>query len=58
VPLLEGDRAAVLDLQAVLDEVYRKGGLARRIDYAADPAPPLADADREWARQCVATRGA
>ena len=54
IPLLEGDRPAVLDLQAVLDETYEKGGFGRRIDYDKPPFPPLGPEDREWAHGMLA----
>jgi len=57
IPLLAGDRPAVLDLQAILDETYEKGGFGRRIDYAGSPIPPLSVEDQAWAREVVATAG-
>jgi hypothetical protein len=54
IPLLEGDRPAVLDLHAVLDEAYEKGGFGRRIDYEKPPLPPLRPEDREWAHGMLA----
>jgi hypothetical protein len=49
VPLGEGERPIVLDLQAVLERVYDVGTFARRIDYRAPPPPPpLEAADEAW----------
>lgn len=49
VPLRKTDTDVVLDLQAVLDEVYRKGQYDRLIDYSGEPAPRLEPADAAWA---------
>ena len=51
---LEGEDAAVLDLQAVLDETYEKGGFGRRIDYRRPPVPPLSASDQARALQVLA----
>jgi hypothetical protein len=49
VPLLDGEPAIVLDLQAVLDRVYEVGAFDRRLDYEAPPPPPaLGEEDRAW----------
>ena len=56
IPLGQGDPPAVLDLQAVLDEVYEKGGFGRRIDYGRPPVPPLSAGDQAAAHQVLAAR--
>jgi len=56
IPLEEGDPPAVLDLQAVLDEVYEKGGFGRRIDYGRPPVPPLSAGDQAAAHQVLVAR--
>jgi hypothetical protein len=56
IPLKEGDQPAVLDLQAVLDETYDKGGFGRRIDYNRPPVPPLGASDQAAALQLLAAR--
>ncbi|QDV32245.1 DUF4058 family protein [Tautonia plasticadhaerens] len=48
VPLLDDDPDLVLDLQPLLDRCYDAGAYGRRIDYAAEPVPPLTRADAEW----------
>lgn len=53
VPLVAGVPDVVLDLGAVLHEVYERGTFARRLDYATQPVPPLADDDLAWARGVV-----
>jgi hypothetical protein len=57
IPLLEGDPAAVLDIQAVFDEVYDKSGFGRWIDYGQPPVPPLRAEDTAWARELLAAAG-
>jgi hypothetical protein len=50
VPLRPPEDDAPLDLQALLDGVYRRGHYADSLDYAAAPAPPrLRPADAAWA---------
>jgi hypothetical protein len=54
VPLVAGVPDVVLDLGAVLHQVYDRGTFGRRLDYAAAPLPPLGDDDLAWARGVVA----
>jgi hypothetical protein len=55
VPLLPGDGAVAVDLQAVFTRSYDTGPYAREIDYLRDrPVPPLAPKQARWARQCLA----
>jgi hypothetical protein len=46
----------VLDLPAVMAEVYEKGVYARRLDYSQDPVPPFRAKDASWARERIAGR--
>ncbi|WP_292753033.1 DUF4058 family protein [Nostoc sp. NMS4] len=49
VPLREGDPDAVLELQAVLNDIYDEAGYDLSIDYTQLPPPPvLSDTDTEW----------
>lgn len=53
IPLLESDRDAVLDLQAVFERCYENGAYTDLIDYNEEPDAPLAPDDllrREGAR--------
>jgi hypothetical protein len=56
IPLGEGDPAAVLDVQAMLDETYEKGGFGRRVDYSRSPVPPLSASEEAWAIEVLAAR--
>jgi hypothetical protein len=50
VPLRPPEDDAPLDLQTLLDGVYRRGHYADSLDYAATPpAPRLRPADAAWA---------
>jgi hypothetical protein len=51
IPLLPGDPAVMIDLQAVLDHCYDAGPYAREVSYQADtPVPPLRPDQEEWAK--------
>jgi hypothetical protein len=52
IPLAHGDPDAVLDLQAILHEVYDRARYDIYI-YEGVPAPPLAAADAAWAESIV-----
>ena len=56
VPLRMDDRDAVLDLQALIDEAYRRGRYDR-LRYAAPLAPPLTEADAEWVKVTLRAAG-
>jgi hypothetical protein len=49
VPLAAGDEEPVLDLQAVLQQVYKRGRYYLAVDYTQPPQPPLSAADTIWA---------
>jgi hypothetical protein len=50
IPLLPGDPAVTLDLQAVFDRCYDAGPYAREVRYGVDVLIPPLDPDRaEWA---------
>jgi hypothetical protein len=58
VPLLPGDGAVVIDLQAVLDRCYDTGPYRRRVRYAADPIVPPLEGDRaDWATGILREKG-
>ncbi len=53
IPLRQKDQDIRLDLQAVLDQAYRKGRYHLTIDYSRPPDPPLTGADRRWATTVI-----
>ncbi len=58
IPLLPGDGAVTVDLQAVFDRCYDTGPYRRRVHY--DPArivPPLRDEQAEWVRRVLCEKG-
>jgi hypothetical protein len=50
IPLRQRDEDIRLDLQAVVEQAYRKGRYWLTIDYGEPPDPPLAGADAKWAK--------
>lgn len=57
IPLREGDADARLDLQAVLDETYRKGRYAYLVRYRYGPDPALPQAEQAWAEGLLRAKG-
>ncbi len=56
VPLRSGDRDAILDVQALIDQAWENGGYGD-LDYARDPLPGFEDSDRQWIRDRLAQQG-
>jgi hypothetical protein len=48
LPLRQGDREPLLDLQALIHGVYDRAGLDLAIDYTSEPVPPLSEVDAVW----------
>ena len=54
IPLLPGDPAVSLDLQAVFHRTYDAGPYRREINYREDaPLPPFTPAQEEWVRELL-----
>jgi hypothetical protein len=49
IPLRPSDRDVRLNLQALIDEAWRRGRY-QDLDYQREPLPPFNDADAEWIR--------
>jgi hypothetical protein len=49
LPLRAPDQGLAVDLQDLFGRVYDRNRYAQRIDYRADPVPPLAPEDAAWA---------
>jgi hypothetical protein len=45
LPLQPGDREPIIDLQAILNDIYERGGYDYIIDYTQDLEPPLSEAE-------------
>ena len=48
LPLRAEDTEPVIDLQALLNEIYDISGYDLVIDYSKEPVPPLSEADAAW----------
>jgi len=55
IPLRQGDAHVALDLQAVLQRVYKDGAF-NSLNYSKQLEPPLSPADAEWAAGLIAGR--
>lgn len=55
IPLAEGDRDVVLDLQAVVAQTYDAGSYQARLHYDQPCTPPLLEADQAWANDLIRT---
>ncbi|MDB9315359.1 DUF4058 family protein [Spirulina sp. CS-785/01] len=53
VPLRSEDPWPTLDLQAILNQVYDRGGYDYVVDYQPDPIPPLSATDTAWMREVL-----
>ena len=49
VPLRPQDADAVIDLQGLIELCYVRGRYHARLDYRAEPEPPLSPPDAAWA---------
>ena len=57
IPLRTTDPDAVLDLQALIDQVYENGSYGYDVDYTQPPRPPLPQPENGWAEEKVKTSG-
>jgi hypothetical protein len=57
VPLRAADPDTLLNLQDVFTTAYDRSSYDLRIDYQAEPVPPLAGENAEWARQWLRSKG-
>lgn len=53
LPLRVGDPEPIVDLQELLNEIYDKSGYDLRLDYGAEPVPPLPEANADWFRKTL-----
>ena len=55
VPLADPDPDIVIDLGAIVREVYMRGAYARRLDYTLSPPPPeLSTEEQQWLQTLLA----
>jgi len=57
LPLRSGDVEPIVDLQALLNEVYDRAGYDFTIDYTAELVPALSESDAVWADAWLRERG-
>ncbi len=57
IPLRQKDADVPLDLQALIEECYRKGGYDNTIDYTAELIPPLRSGDATWVDDLLRGKG-
>ena len=57
IPLRRDDPDVALDLQVLIDQVYRNAAYGDDIDYAQPCRPPLAGEDVAWAESLLRTAG-
>lgn len=55
LPLRAGDPEPTVDLQKLLNEIYDRSSYDLKLDYSAEPVPPLSEADANWFRNREAT---
>jgi Protein of unknown function (DUF4058) len=53
IPLRQSEPDAIIDLQSLIDRVYRNGAYHLEIDYTRPPLPPLEGDDAQWAEQLL-----
>ncbi len=56
VPLLKGDPDLAVDLQSLMENVYRSGVYWAMLDYSKPPVPPLSPEDAAWAKALTRSR--
>lgn len=56
LPLRPEDEEPVVDLSALLQELYDRAGYDLVVDYTADPVPPLEGEDAAWPTNCCGRR--
>lgn len=54
LPLLPRESEPVIDLNTILHQLYTRARFDLRLDYTAEPYPPLSEDDRSWANDIIA----
>ncbi|MDV3347257.1 DUF4058 family protein [Leptothoe sp. LEGE 181152] len=53
IPLLPGESDVLLELQPLLDQVYKKGRYHLAIDYSQPPSPKFAPEHQQWVLELI-----
>lgn len=53
IPLRQGELEPILDLQALVHQIYQRGRYDLAIDYSQLPQPPLSMEDEAWVRSLI-----
>ena len=57
LPLRTGDPEPIIDLQGLLGDIYDRAAYDLKLDYTADPVPPLSATDKAWANALLTEKG-
>ncbi len=57
LPLQPEDREPIIDLQAILNDVYDRGGYDYIIDYTQELVTPLSEQNRLWVKELLQSKG-
>ncbi|MEC4813124.1 MAG: DUF4058 family protein [Scytonema sp. PMC 1069.18] len=57
LPLRREDTEPLIDLQALLHQVYDRAGFDLAIDYTREPVPPLLETDADWVNVLLQQQG-
>ena len=57
LPLQGGDPEPVIDLQALLSDIYDRAAYDLKLDYTVSPVPPLSSTDTAWANALLKEKG-
>ena len=57
IPLRRNETEPILDLNAILHDLYDRAGYDLAIDYRNKPIPPLSQDDEEWAEALLQEKG-
>ncbi len=53
LPLRQGDREPIVNLQELINGVYERAGFDLAIDYTREPVPPLTETDATWVKELL-----
>ena len=56
-PLPQPDESPVVDLKALLCNIYDRSSYDLKLDYKQDPVPPFNHQDAEWVEQLLMQKG-